>query len=137
MNNFIYHIFRIFCLSSLFATSAWADWGEGQVIYEPQPSFTHEGRGNIAVTGASLTDEGASLLGSTLYPTAKTCSSASMANIPADATLVKAYLVWAASGPEATSLDNVVADSNAVLQLPNGTTHTITADATEIRKWHG
>jgi hypothetical protein len=112
---------------------AFADWGDGQVIYETEPSYVYEGTGDIAVTGASLTNAGSMFS----PPSAKTSSSASLANIPEDAQLVKAYLVWAASGPEATSIESVVADGNATLQLPNGQSHTITADTSDIRKWQG
>ena len=129
----MYSTFRIFCLTFLFSTNAFADWGDGQVIYETEPSYVYEGTGDIAVTGATLTSAGTTLS----PPAAIASSSSSLAGAPDDAQLVKAYLVWAASGPEASTIEQVVADGNATLQLPNGQSHTIEADATEIRKWQG
>ena len=68
----MYYVFRILFLSSFVATNAWADWGDGQVIYDPEPSFVYEGTGDITVTGASLTNAG-SMFSS---PSAKASSAA-------------------------------------------------------------
>ena len=128
------NVIRYLILTSVFvASSASADWGEGQIIYEEEPLFVYEGAGDISVTGASLTNAGTILSA----PSAKTSNSATMSGVPADAQLLKAYLVWAASGPEANSLSQVIADDDATLQLPNGTTLNVDAAPEEVRKWQG
>ena len=78
------------CLSVLllFSNAARADWGEGQVIYEGEPSFIHEGNGGIAVTGASLTNAGSMLSA----PSAKSSSSASLSGVPAGSGIAQSLL---------------------------------------------
>ena len=72
--QFMFILVRFLFVLFLFSNAAQADWGEGQVIYEGEPSFTHEGNGGIVVTGASLTNAGSMLS----PPSAKSSSSASL-----------------------------------------------------------
>ena len=55
------------------------------MIYETEPAYVYEGTGDIAVTGASLTNAGTMFTA----PSAKTSSSASLSGVPEGAQLVK------------------------------------------------